>query len=686
MTRWQPHLAIWSVLILCLTGPSSFLKSPAFSQVTDPDQTQTTEPIVLPTEVISATRYERPLAELPLSATVITREDILNSPGRSIDDSLRNVAGIQLNLDSADVIFPIIPSIAMRGIGVGDTATRSLVLVDGIPINGGFFGNVFWNRVPKPVIDRVEVVRGASSSLFGSYAMGGVVNIVTAAASKTEGSTEALYGQNNRFQGNFNYGYVLNENASLSFNGDYYDTNGFYRVPSSQIQPVDERLHGSSYNAQGQANLTFSNSVKGFLRAGYNKQRQLGEFVNERRNTEIPDIAGGLNIDLNGHGQLGVNAFYAHEHFRIDNVEVVNPISSFVSNAHRTTSDDYGFSLQWSKGYGGPFSRLSAGLDFRRIDGKDDQDVFNSPNSLDAIVLGAGKQTSVGIFAEASLKPWEKVEILGGLRYDYFGNSDGRIVTNGITQDFADKNFNIVSPRVAARYQFIEPLAFRTAFYGGFRAPALSQLYRSFESPTFRGLPNPNLKEERLWGGDVGLDLQLGKFSGQFNGFYNRVKNFVGSEDVGFINGKFTVMASNVAEIKSRGIELIGNWRLTEELALSLYYTYTNAEVSKGPLKGNQNEGAPQNMAGFSVNYRFPFGLYMNARGRYVDHSFQDISNTAPQSAHFIFDLLASYPVYKNLEVLFTAENLFDKQYVSDGFGQVLGAPQQISGGFRFRF
>jgi outer membrane receptor protein involved in Fe transport len=678
------HLLLHLYWLTVFVAAAFLIGSQAFSQTTDPSQPS--EPITLPTEVISATRYERPLSGLPLSATVITREDILNSPGRSIDDSLRNVAGIQLQLDSADVVFPIIPSIAMRGIGVGDTATRSLVLVDGIPINGGFFGNVFWNRVPKPVIDRVEVVRGASSNLFGSYAMGGVVNIVTAAPSKTEGVAEALYGQNNRFQGNFNYGYVANENASFSFNGDYYDTQGFYRVPSSQIEPVSQRLHGSSYNVQGQANFTFSNSAKGFLRAGYNNQRQLGEFANERRNTEIPDIAGGLNIDLNGYGQLGVNAFYAHEHFHIDNVEVVDPTFDFVSNAHRTTSDDYGFSLQWSKGFGGFLSRLAGGLDFRRIDGKDDQDVFNTPNTLDATVVGEGKQTSVGIFAEMSLKPWEQVEILGGLRYDYFGNSDGRIVTNGIAQNFANKSFNIVSPRVAARYQFIEPLALRVAYYGGFRAPALAQLYRSFESPTFRGLPNPNLKEERLWGGDVGLDMQFGKFSGQLNGFHNKVKNFVGSEDIGDIDGKFTVMTANVTEIRSSGMELMGNFRFTDDLSLSVYYTFTNAKVSKGPLKGNQNEGAPQNMAGFSVSYRTPLALFVNARGRYFDHSFQDISNTAPQSAAFIFDLFASYPVYKNLEVLFTAENLFNKKYISDGFGQVLGAPQQISGGLRFRF
>ena len=80
-------------------------------------------------------------------------------------------------------------------------------------------------------------------------------------------------------------------------------------------------------------------------------------------------------------------------------------------------------------------------------------------------------------------------------------------------------------------------------------------------------------------------------------------------------------------------MEIIGSFRATDELSLNLFYTYTNAEVTKGPLKGNRNEGTPQNIAGFSANYRAPFGLYLNARGRYLDNSFQDISNTALQTA-----------------------------------------------------
>ena len=105
--------------------------------------------------------------------TVLPREEVLDTPGRSIDESLRHVAGVNLQRDNSDVIFPLNPSTAMRGIGVGDTATRSLVLMDQLPLNGGFFGTVFWNHVPKYSVEQVEVVRGASSSLFGSFAEGG---------------------------------------------------------------------------------------------------------------------------------------------------------------------------------------------------------------------------------------------------------------------------------------------------------------------------------------------------------------------------------------------------------------------------------------------------------------------------------------------------------------------------------
>ena len=476
--------------------------------------------------------------------------------------------------------------------------------------------------------------------------------------------------------------------AACSNAGRYtYESQGYFRLPEAQRTPVEERLGGRLYNLQGRSDVTLSDSVKGFVRLGYNYQERLGGFQDQQADSAIADVAAGLDINVGSPGLVNLRAFYVNEDFDVDNVNVPDPFTSFVSNRHHTTSDDYGLSAQWSRGFGRFVSRVTAGVDFRLIDGKDAQDVFNAPDTAQASsVTGEGMQTSVGVFGEVSLKPIDTVEILGNLRFDAFVDSDGRIVTDGVAETFSDQTLTIVSPRIAARWQFSRPVALRTSFYEGFRVPTLAELYRSFESPTFRGLSNPNLNAERLLGGDLGLDVRVGRLSGQLNGFYNRVKNFVGSEEVGFINDKFTVRAANVAEIHSRGFELMASLQITDDLSFTTNYTFTDAKVVNGPLKGNDVEGAPQNAVGFWLYYRAPFGLTVNPRVRYVGKSFQDITNEAVQDANWICDIFGAFRVHKHVEIFVSGQNIFNEQYVADGFSGGLGAPQQFSGGVRVNF
>jgi outer membrane receptor protein involved in Fe transport len=655
----------------------------AFGQATAPPAGE--EPTKLPPVVISVTREERSAEDVPVSTTVITREEIMSSPGRTIEESLRALAGVQVVPDNSAVLFPLQPTIAIRGVGVGDTADRVLVLVDGIPINGGFFGNILWNRVPKEMVQRVEVVRGASSSLYGSFAMGGVVNIVTRVPTERSGSLDASYGEQDSIGSNLWYSDVLpGKQAAFAVNGNYYETDGFFR--HEDRPPVEKRQSARLYNFRGTGEFTLTPSAKAFLRAGYNNQSLEGEFQNQEADAEVVDVSTGVDLDAGPIGLFRLRAFYAHEDFDVDNVEVPEPTVSFVSNAHETTSDDFGVSGQWSKGLGFLGSRATAGVDFRWIDGKDDQDVFNTPGVLASTIVGEGTQTSVGVFGELSVRPLPGLEILGNLRFDYFRDFDGKITTNGVTQSFGDRDFTYLSPRIAARYQIADPIAVRGAYYQGFRAPTLAERYRSFETPTFRGLSNPNLDEEQTWGGDAGIEYRWWRFSGQINGFYNEVKDFVGSAEVDSPDDKFTVQASNVAKTRAYGMELILNTEITRDLSLSVNYTLMNANVIEGPLEGNQVEGAPDNAAAFSLLYRAPFGLTFNAKARYVGGTFQDISNEAFQDAHWIFDLYASYQVLKHLQVFVGVTNLFDETYIADGFGQSLGAPRQVFGGLRGSF
>ncbi len=638
---------------------------------------------VLPDVVVTATRTERRIDGLPISVTVIDREAIGAAAGRSIEELLRGVAGVQLPLENSATVFPINPSIAIRGLGVGDTATRALVLVDGLPINGGFFGNVFWNRAPKEVVERVEVVRGASSSLFGSYAIGGVVNVLTRPTRNREGSVEVRYGEDQTLEGHLRYASPVNEALALSLNLDYFDTEGYVPFPGGRVRAVDEKRRGELANAQVRADLAFSSAVKGFVKVGLNHQQRRGGVQLQSSQVDLPDVAGALDIRLDAQSTLALRAFQAREDFDVDNVNVPDPATSFVSNRHHTQADDYGASLQWSRTYDGVLSGVVAGIDARRIDGRNDQDVFNAPGGTATRVLARGEQTSFGLFTEASLAPIEKAEVLLNLRWDRFRDADGRIVTGGVPQAFGNRAFDALSPRLAARYELAAPLALRGSYYQGFRAPTLAERYRSFETPTFRGLSNPDLERERLRGGDVGLDIRASQgVKAQISAFTNRLKNFVGSEEVGFTAGKFTVQAANVAQVRSRGIEFALDMQLTQALSAQLDHTYTDATVVRGPLRGNRVEGTPRHATGIVATYRGGAGGSAQFRGRRIGKTFQDITNEAPQDAHFVLDARAGYRVGR-LEWFASATNLLDKNYIADGFGQTLGEPRKVLLGLR---
>jgi outer membrane receptor protein involved in Fe transport len=602
-----------------------------------------------------------------------------------VDALLRNVASVQLQGYDADSIHPMVPSLAMRGVGIGDSADRGLVLVDGLPINGGFFGHINWNRAPKRTVERVEVVRGASSSLFGSYAMGGVVDIVTRVPSSRETAIDLQYGENNRIQGNLFHGGVAGTKSAYSFNANVTDSDGFYTRPEDDRRPIDTRLSSNLVNVQGRLDTTPTDRLRVFARAAYDNQSRNGPYSNASTDTDLFDVAGGLGVNLQESGTLDVRLMYGRENFDVRNVRIVNPTTTFVANPHVSEANNLVLSGQWSKPMTGMLTHLTAGVDLRRIDGSDDQQVHNTPGQLNATILGEGIQTSFGAFGQASIRPSSTSELLASIRLDRFNNSDGRITTNGVEQAFDDRTLTIPSFRLAGRVQAAPSIGLRGAIFKGFTAPTLATLYRSFESPTFRGLSNPDLTEERLLGGDGGVEIRRGRVSAQINGFYNRVEDFLGSAEVGFVNGKFTVQLANVAAIRSRGLESMADVRVTGQFTLSGNYTFTDAVVTEGDLEGNAVEGAPRHAFGVAGTYATRLNTF-TMKARFVDDTYQDITNEAPQDARFIVDFLASGRIGRTLEVFVTGENLFNDEYIADGFGESLGPPRQLSAGVRLVF
>jgi outer membrane receptor protein involved in Fe transport len=144
--------------------------------------------------IVTAARAEIRLIDAPASVSVLDANDVSNAAAQTVDDLLRQVPGFSIFRRSSSIVAnPTTQGVSLRGAGASG-ASRTLVLTDGVPLNDAFGGWVYWDRVPRAGIDRIELVRGGSSDLYGSDALSGVINVISRPPSQTFINAEARYG------------------------------------------------------------------------------------------------------------------------------------------------------------------------------------------------------------------------------------------------------------------------------------------------------------------------------------------------------------------------------------------------------------------------------------------------------------------------------------------------------------
>ena len=171
-----PHAAALAVIAL-------LLQPGAFAQPAEPPATS------LDTVVVKASRSDTLLQEMPLHTTVITQAEIQKSPAQTLDQLLRNVPGLLVPGAPAYTTDPTGQNIKFRGMD-----KKVLVLVDGMPVLDPFYATIQWFKVPLSSVERVEIVRGGGSSLWGNLAVGGVINIVSKRPTGNDGEASISVG------------------------------------------------------------------------------------------------------------------------------------------------------------------------------------------------------------------------------------------------------------------------------------------------------------------------------------------------------------------------------------------------------------------------------------------------------------------------------------------------------------
>ena len=581
--------------------------------------------------VVTATRSEQPLSQVGASVTVIDAEKIKTRQSVAVVDLLRTVPGVTFSRNGG---IGTTTSVNIRGA----ESDQTVALIDGVKINdpstpgGGFnFGNMLTDNIA-----RIEVVRGSQSVLWGSQAIGGVINMITAEpGERIAANASAEYGwrDSGKLVGNIS---GKSGPVAASVGGGYYRTDGISTF--SEARGGKERDGYRHYGANAKVKVTLSDAISVDLRGWYSDGKTgidgfppptftFGDTDETARTKEFIGYAG-LNVALFD-GRLHNRLAYALTDTRRQNLDFTSgaPFETFNAKGRNERFEYQGvFDIMegWkaifgaetekasfrSSSYGGPFATASARID--------------------------------SIYGQLNAIPVTGLSLAVGLRRDDHDSFGGKttFAANGV---YSPNGGNT---------------SLRASYGEGFKTPSLYQLFSEYG--------NSRLKPESSHGWDVGIAQKLldGRIEAGATWFQRDTGNqiiFINCPALtGICAGRPFGTYDNVTRGRAEGIELSLNLRPTDALTVETNYSWVKAQ---NRMTGLDLPRRPRHSLNSAIDYQWAFGLKTGATITHVGSSFDNIANTRKLAGYVLVDLRASYPVTKGIEIYGRIENLFDEHY-----------------------
>jgi iron complex outermembrane receptor protein len=664
--------------------------------------------------VVTATRTGLSQESPPASVTVLDHDDVQSSADVAVDDILRTIPGFSLYRRSSSIVTPPdldteAQGVTLRNVGPAG-ASRALVMVDGVPLIGPFDGQVFWGKIPQESIDHIEVVRGSGASLWGNYAMAGVINIITRKPTETGAALKASYGTDGLTD---DYLAVSGRSGKLTIGleGNFFNLDGFPVVASDQRGPIDKDASSRDEVFNGRVGYQLSDAASVSLHGQFFDQAyNYGTRLRTAGTTAgLIDVSGTVHTDDGSEWQGMLFSNTQSFNIQFSEANDMGPYRSSENLSLKQTVPftDLGASLVWSRRIRDPLI-VSAGVDLHWIDGQSRDQNFDPDTGLPRGNLRSdGKQFFSGFFLQGIYTPTPQWEIALSGRVDMWTNYDGTqngvdtdpdtLVTTTTANRFESRTRATFNPRLSVLYRLTDWLHLRGAAYRAFRAPTLAELYRESQVEGLKLHPNPNLDPERLNGAEIGVDLPLrDDFDLRATGFWNEVDNPIENVDVAFdaMGNATDRRRFNEGLARTFGAEVEGLYEVVPDLFLSASYlfadgTLVHAAPQDKDLEGFQLAQIPPHTATVAAEYRNPRLLTARLEGRFVDEQFEDQEHMDKQGSYFILNATLSRQLpFWNGEVFIAGENLTDRQYTVDHGGgiQQIGSPLLVHGGLRFRF
>jgi outer membrane receptor protein involved in Fe transport len=628
--------------------------------------------------VVSAARAEIRLSDAPGSTVFLSRVDLSSTPALSIDDILRQVPGFSLFRRSGSrTANPTSQGVSLRGLGA-TAASRSLVLEDGIPLLDPFGGWVQWDRIPSTELSDVEIFRGGASNLYGSDAMGGVVQFITRKASAPALSLETSYGNERTPDLSVWTGTTMGK-WDLGVAADLFHTDGYILVPLDERGIIDTSTNSEHAALDFAVGHEFGSNGRVFLRGNlFDESRNNGTPV-QTNDTHIGEGAIGIDKQVGTNDSLTGRLYGDVQSYnqRFSSI-AANRATESLTDVQHVPAQELGGAAQWTHVLGRK-QTLVGGADLLEVMGASDEQLFTSGTHTQNKVSG-GRQRTLGLFGEDILRIHQKWTLIVGLRFDRWSNFNGDLVCTAITRAcsprlsiFPDRTYTAFSPRLSVLRALTSNVSVTASGYRAFRAPTLNELYRSFRQGNTLTQSNPALRSEQLTGAEAGVTLSglNRKLELRSTFFWSDIVDPDESVTLATTPALITRQRQNLGRTRSRGLELEGVARLTQDIQVSAGFDFTDATVvdytpsaTNPSLLGLDIPQIPRHQFTWEARYRNPSGFLLSLQGRFIGTQYDDDQNLLPLDRFYAMGLIVGDSITHRIQAFAAVENLTDERYM----------------------
>ncbi len=594
--------------------------------------------------VVTASKYAQKISDLPVSADVILSEELTRKDRTDFSQAMRYVPGVNMVDDQISIRGS---SGYTRGAG-----TRVLLEIDGIPYYTGDTGEIIWEIIPVSDIQRIEVIKGAASSLYGSSAIGGVVNVITKnIPSRPVTYIKGSFGAyDNPAYSTWEWTRKLRTFNSLSVS--HSDRIGSFGYTLSLTRLSDLSYKQSGFYKRyigyfkGLYNFSPSSSITVFMNGFEQDHGNFLYWKDLNHALQPPDADQGQRIFSHRYmfGAIYKSVLSSDLFVNVKASYYRSDWSDQTSSHNNSLSNLFRLEVQANADLSNNFVLVSG------IEATKDGVVSN--------IFGSESSYGFGAYSQADINFYFPLKASFGIRYDFSKLSD----LVGVSS---------FSPKAGLNYKLTDRLTLRSSFGTGFRAPTLAETFTTTTAGGITVIPNPNLKPENNWTFELGGNYQMNEFLNLDAAVFQ--EEYYNLIEPGLISTGQAISFSNVTRARIQGLEAALNCSFLKDMVkLSVDYTYLWARdlQQNMPLKYRPRNSVIAGLDFFWHHFDLGGDFRYSSKVEEMDYELVSLGVVEDGRQHVeirVFDLRAGYN-FESLgmpaKVYFNVDNLFNYNYV----------------------